>query len=72
MKASKRRQYLMTKSNDGCVVIVRHNEKTERGDMLISPQVLKANVKRGTFTKSNHLKHNEEAVYILTEDLDKL
>ena len=72
MKVTKRKQYLMTKSNDGCIVIVNHNEKTERGDMLISPQVLKRNVKQGTFTKSKHLKHNGEAVYVLTEDLKKL
>jgi hypothetical protein len=62
----------MTKSNDGCVIIVNHKEKTERGDVLISPQVLKRNVKLGTFTKSKHLKHNGEAVYVLTEDFKKL
>lgn len=72
MKVIQRKQYVMTKSNDGCVIIVKNNEKTERGDMLISPQVLKRNVKQGTFTKSKHLKHNGEAVYVLTEDLKKI
>jgi len=72
MKVNSSKQYIMTKSNDGCVIIVQNDEKTERGDMYISSQVLQRNVKLGTFTKHKHLKHNNKPVYILTEDLKKL
>lgn len=72
MKVNSAKQYILTKSNDGCVIIVQSNTKSEKGDMFISSQVLQRNVKLGTFTKHKNLKHNKHPVYVLTEDLNKL
>jgi hypothetical protein len=71
MKINIRKQYVMTKSNDGCVVIVQSDEKTDQKDVYISTEVLERNVSLGTFTKHETLKHNECPVYVLTEDLKK-
>jgi hypothetical protein len=65
----RKNQYIMTKSNDGCVVIVKSGEKTDAKDILISQEVLNRNVSCGTFCKHGSLKHNNEPVYVLTEDL---
>jgi hypothetical protein len=65
----RKNQYIMTKSNDGCVVIVKSGEKTDAKDILISQEVLNRNVSCGTFCKHESLKHNSEPVYVLTEDL---
>ena len=61
----------MTKSNDGCVVIVKEDKKTDSKDVYISTEVLDRNVKLGTFTKHETLKHNGCPVYVLTEDLKR-
>jgi len=67
----KRNQYIMTKSNDGCVVIVKSSEKTNDKDILISQEVLNRNVSCGTFCQHQSLRHNNEPVYVLTEDLKR-
>ena len=61
----------MTKSNDGCVVIVKSSEKTNDKDILISQEVLNRNVSCGTFCKHETLSHNSHPVYVLTEDLKR-
>ena len=67
----KKKQYILTKSNDGCVVIVQGASKTEDIDILISEEVLQRNVCRGTFCRHQSLRHNNEPVYVLTEDLKR-
>jgi hypothetical protein len=67
----KKNQYIMTKSNDGCVVIVQSSSKTDDKDILISEEVLQKNVCRGTFCQHERLKHNDSPVYVLTEDLKR-
>jgi len=61
----------MTKSNDGCIVIIKADSKTCRNDILISQAVLDKNVRGGTFEKHGSLRHNEFPVYVLTEDLKR-
>tara|TARA_B100001179_G_C18479912_1_gene355180 strand:+ start:396 stop:611 length:216 start_codon:yes stop_codon:yes gene_type:complete len=67
----KRKQYIMTKSNDGCVVIVQASNKTDDKDIFISEEVLQRNLCRGTFCEHERLKHNNSPIYVLTEDLKR-
>ena len=71
MKVSTGSKWVMTTSSDGCVVIVNAEAKTDHTDVIISPDCLNQNVKRGKFTKHKTLKHNGKPVYVLTEDLNK-
>ena len=64
-------RWVMTTSNDGCVVIVDSEEKTDHTDVIISPDCLNRNVEKGKFTKHEKLKHNGKPVYVLTSDLQK-
>ena len=66
-----RKQFVMTKSNDGCVIIVKGSEKTDKNDMFISEEVLKRNVETGTFSKHSTLRFEGEPIYVLTEDLKR-
>ena len=69
MKVNKFKQYIMTRSSDGCVIIVRSDKKTDQKDIYLSPAVLERNVKLKTFSKHGTLKYNNSPVYVLTEDL---
>ena len=61
----------MTTSNDGCVIIVKAEEKTSHKDIYISPDCLKQNLKAEKFIKHETLKYNDSAVYVLKEDMLK-
>lgn len=60
---------LLTKSNDGCFVIVRSEEKTDKNDLFISEDTLKKNIEKKTFVKHETLKHNNHPIYIYHENL---
>jgi len=69
MKASNTKKYLMTSSNDNCVIIVSAEEKTHHNDVYLSESTLKANVKNGKFIKHEKLIFNDSPVYVLKEDM---
>ena len=60
---------LLTKSNDGCFVIVRSEEKTDKNDLFISEDTLKKNIEKQTFVKHENLKCNNHPIYIYNENL---
>ena len=60
---------LLTKSNDGCFVIVRSEEKTDKNDLFISEDTLKKNIEKQTFVKHENLKYNNHPIYIYNENL---
>tara|TARA_R110001592_G_scaffold32260_8_gene113180 strand:- start:8906 stop:9112 length:207 start_codon:yes stop_codon:yes gene_type:complete len=62
-------KYLITKSNDDCVVIVRADKKTDKGDIFISDDTFKRNIEEKTFCKHPSLTHNNKPIYIYHEDL---
>jgi len=59
----------MTTSSDGCVVVVKEEERTSPKDLFISSDCLKHNLKSKKFIKHKTLKYNNNAVYVLKEDL---
>ena len=71
MKASNTKKYLMTSSNDNCVIIVSAEEKTHHNDVFLSEATLNANIKNNQFIKHETLKYNNQPVYILKEDMAK-
>jgi len=60
---------LLTKSNDGCFVIVYSEEKTHKNDLFISQATFKKNIKTKTFIQHKTLTHNNQPIYIYHEDL---
>lgn len=60
---------LLTKSNDGCFVIVHSEEKTHKSDLFISQATFKKNIKTKTFIQHKTLTHNNHPIYIYHEDL---
>ena len=60
---------LLTKSNDGCFVIVYSEEKTHKNDLFISQATFKKNIKTKTFIQHKTLTHNSKPIYIYHEDL---
>jgi hypothetical protein len=71
MIASTEKRWLMTTSNDGCVVIVKAEERTNDKDIYISSDCLAQNLKFKKFIKHKTLKYNDESVYVLKEDVSK-
>jgi hypothetical protein len=63
------KKWLITKSNDGCVVIVKSKKKTHPNDVFISKATLDKNTKNGTFRRHATLKFENHPIYIHKEDL---
>tara|TARA_Y100000589_G_scaffold199764_1_gene188549 strand:- start:221 stop:427 length:207 start_codon:yes stop_codon:yes gene_type:complete len=63
------KKWMITKSNDGCVVIVKSKKKTHPTDVFISSDTLKKNTGNGTFRKHSTLKYNDQPIYIHHQDL---
>jgi hypothetical protein len=59
---------LLTKSKDGCFVIVFAEKKTHVNDLFISQATLQKNIKEKTFIKHDKLTYNERPLYIYHED----
>lgn len=62
-------KHLLTKSNDGCFIIVSSEEKTDKDDLFISEDTFKKNIDTKTFVKHSTLTHNSQPIYIYHEDL---
>ncbi len=67
--SSTSKKYLITKSNDDCVIAVLSEEKTSKSDFFISETTMKKNIDSRTFVRHNALKYNNEPIYIYHEDL---
>jgi len=62
-------KHLITKSKDGCVVIIKAEKKTEQTDVFISQATFKKNIESQTFVKHATLTYNNNPIYIYHEDL---
>ena len=63
------KKYLITKSNDGCVVAIRSEDKTDKTDFFIGEATMKKNIDNKTFVRHNQLNYNNEPIYIYHEDI---
>ena len=63
------KKYLITKSNDGCVIAVLSEDKTHKSDFFIGEATMKKNIDSKTFVRHNHLNYNNEPIYIYHEDI---
>lgn len=62
-------KHLITKSKDGCVVLIKAEKKTEQADVFISEATFKKNIENKTFIRHATLTHNNHPIYIYHEDL---
>ena len=62
-------KHLITKSKDGCVVLVKAEKKTEHTDVFISESTFKKNIASKTFVKHETLSFNNNPIYIYHEDI---
>lgn len=67
--APETKKYLITKSNDGCVVAVRAEEKTDKSDFFIGEATMQKNIDNEVFIAHNTLEYNNEPLYIYHEDI---
>lgn len=63
------KKYLITKSNDGCVIAICSEDKTDKTDFFIGEATMKKNIDNNTFVRHNQLNYNNEPIYIYHEDL---
>ena len=63
------KKYLITKSNDGCVIAIRSEKKTDKHDFFIGETTMQKNIDNNTFIRHNVLNYNNEPIYIYHEDL---
>ena len=63
------KKYLITKSNDGCVIAIRSEDKTDKTDFFIGEATMKKNIDNNTFVRHNQLNYNNEPIYIYHEDI---
>jgi hypothetical protein len=63
------KKYLITKSNDNCVIAVLSEDKTSKSDFFINETTMKKNIDNKTFVRHNVLKYNDEPIYIYHEDI---
>tara|TARA_B110000483_G_scaffold220061_1_gene274758 strand:- start:141 stop:341 length:201 start_codon:yes stop_codon:yes gene_type:complete len=64
-----KQKYLLTKSKDNCVIIIKAKKKTEQTDVFISNSTFKKNIESNTFVKHENLTYNDNPIYIYHEDL---
>ncbi len=63
------KKYLITKSNDGCVIAFRSEKKTDKHDFFIGETTMKKNIDSKTFIRHNSLQYNNQPIYIYHEDI---
>ncbi|MBQ45629.1 MAG: hypothetical protein CMK37_08240 [Porticoccaceae bacterium] len=63
------KKWLLTKSNDNCVVIVKAEKKTNQNDFFISQATLDRNIQEKVFIKHETLKFEGESVYVHQNDI---
>ena len=64
-----KKKWLLTKSNDNCVVIVKAEKKTNPNDFFISQATLDRNIQEKVFIKHETLKFEGESVYVHRDDI---
>jgi len=64
-----KQKYLLTKSNDGCVVVIKAEKKTDPSDAFISESTFKINLENKTFIRHKTLTYNNNPIYVYHEDL---
>ena len=69
MRASTTEKFLITKSNDGCVVAISSDKKTNPTDVFIGKTTMQKNISNGTFVKHSTLTFNDKPLYVYSEDL---
>ena len=62
-------KHLITKSKDGCVVLIKAEKKTEQTDVFISESTFKKNIENKTFIRHATLTYNNNPIFIYHEDL---
>jgi hypothetical protein len=62
-------KYMLTKSNDGCFIIISSEEKTHKNDLFISSATFQKNIDNKIFVRHDALKYNNQPIYIYHEDL---
>jgi hypothetical protein len=64
-----KKKYLITKSNDGCVVAFHAEEKTHKSDFFIGEATMQKNIDNDVFIQHNELTYKNQPLYIYHEDL---
>ena len=63
------KKYLITKSNDGCVVAFEAESKTHHSDVFIGQSTMKKNIDNNTFVRHATLRYKDKPLYIYHEDI---
>jgi hypothetical protein len=63
------KKYLITKSNDGCVVAFESEDKTHKTDFFIGQATMQKNIDSKTFIRHTTLTYNNKPIYIYHEDI---
>ena len=63
------KKYLITKSNDGCIVAFQAEEKTHKGDFFIGEATMQKNIDNDVFVRHTRLQYNNQPLYIYHEDI---
>lgn len=63
------KKYLITKSNDGCVVAFQSEEKTHKSDFFIGEATMEKNIDKNVFIRHDTLRYHGKPLYIYHEDL---
>mgnify|MGYP003325500698 FL=1 len=65
----KEKKWLITKSNDGCVIIIKAEKKTHQNDFFLSQATLDRNIQEKTFTKHETLDYEGNPLYVYAKDI---
>jgi len=63
------KKYLITKSNDGCVVAFEAENKTHPSDVFIGQSTMQKNIDNNVFVRHTTLRYKNKPLYIYHEDL---
>ena len=65
----KEKKWLITKSNDGCVIIIKAKKKTHQNDFFLSQATLDRNLEEKTFVKHENLDYEGNPLYVYAIDI---
>jgi len=63
------KKYLITKSNDGCVVAFQSEAKTHKSDFFIGEATMQKNIDNDVFIRHDTLTYENKPLYIYHEDI---
>ena len=63
------KKYLITKSNDGCVVAFESEDKTHPTDVFIGKATMQKNIDNNVFVRHTTLRYKNKPIYIYHEDI---